>query len=179
MKKLQWKEDYKNLLKQYIDLRVANKSVDQFLIGLFEKRLIQIHRRQLTLLEKDFNPNGVCVPGVRRLFVDIAGNYYPCERVGRAFCIGNVDKGIESTKVRSIIKKYIKESEKDCMNCWAVRLCGLCYTATRRGLKFNFKRKKEICVKERAGLHNGLVLYAEIMEKNPKAFDLIKDMTFS
>lgn len=179
MKKLQWEKDRKKLLKQYIDLRVINGSVSQLMSGLFEKPLIMIHRRQIKPMMKNCGPNGICVPGVRKLFVDVEGKFYPCEKVGRAFCIGDVDKEIEVQKVRSIIETYIKESTKDCLNCWAVRLCKLCFTSARKGDKFDFERKKERCVNERNSLHNSLVLYTKIMEKNPKAFDFVKDMTFS
>ena len=179
MKRLQWKEDRKSLLKQYVDLRVTNGSVPQLMSELFEQPLIRIHRRQLKPMEKDCGPNGICVPGVRKLFVDVEGRFYPCEKVGRAFCIGDVNKGIEVQKVRSIIETYIKESNKDCLNCWAVRLCGLCFTSARKGKNFDFERKKDSCINERAGLHNSLVRYAKIIEKNPKAFDFVKDMIFS
>jgi uncharacterized protein len=130
-------------------------------------------------MKESCGPNGICVPGVRKLFVDVEGKFYPCEKVGRAFCIGNANKGIEIKKVRSMIKRYIEESRKDCLNCWAVRLCGICFTSVRKGNKFDFERKKDSCVNQRNSLHNALTLYAKIMEKNPKAFDFIKDMTFS
>ena len=175
--KLQSNEYHKNLLKQYIDLRVANGFVSQFLSGIFEKELLMIHKRQQKPTGANCGPNGICVPGVRRLFVNVEGRFYPCERVGETFCIGDVDKGIESRKVRSVIKKYIKGST-DCLNCWAVRLCGLCFTSARKGYKFDFGRKKEICINERDNLHDSLVIYAEIMERNPKAFDFVKEMTF-
>ena len=169
--------DLKQLKKQYIDLRINGRPMHKFLSGLFDKALIPIHRRQQKLLGKNCNPNGICVPGVRRLFVDTDGRFYPCERVGGAFCIGDVDKGTEIKKVRSMIKKYI-DGSADCLNCWAVRLCDSCFTSARKGHEFDFERKKQICFKERSVLHDNLIFYAEIMEKNPKAFDFIKDMVF-
>jgi uncharacterized protein len=180
VKKSQYSKHMKFFRKQYIDLRVnsANESVHQFLSALFDRPIIRIHRRELKPMGTDFPPNGICVPGVRRLFVDVEGNFYPCERVGAAFRIGNVNTGIERRKVQSVIKKYIKESTEDCIKCWAVRLCGLCFSSARKGPNFDLGRKKENCYEERSDLDGSLVLYAEIMERNPKAFDFVKEMTF-
>jgi len=176
--KQQWNEYHENLEKRYIDLRVAaNVVVDEFLSNLFERPLLDIHMRQRKPLGTKCGPNGICVPGVRRLFVSVDGKFYPCERVGETFCIGNVDKGIEPRKVKSIVKKYI-DGSNDCLNCWAVRLCTVCFTSARKGHRFDFGRKKEICVNVKNDLHDSLVLYARIMEKNPKAFDFVKDIIY-
>ena len=178
VKKAQSSDHRKILREQYIDLRGSSTNVHHYLSGLFDTNLIKIHRRALKPMGKDFPPNGICVPGLRRLFVDAEGNFYPCEKVGRAFCIGNVNTGIERRKVRSVLKKYIKESTEECTNCWAVRLCGLCFAGAQKGRNFDFGRKRENCARERSGLHNSLVLYSEIMERNPKALDFVKKITF-
>ena len=171
-------ENRKILRDQYIDLRVSSADVHQYLSELFDTILIRIHRRVLKPMGTDFPPNGICVPGIRRLFVDVEGNFYPCEKVGKAFCIGNVNTGIERRKVQSVLKKYIKESTEECTKCWAVRLCGLCFASAKKERNFDLGRKRENCARERSGIQNSLVLYAEIMERNPKAFDYMKNMTF-
>ncbi len=168
------------LRKEYFEVTVGSNSgpAHQFLKGLFERPLVRIHRRGLSPMGKHCPPNGICVPGVRRLFVDVTGKFYPCEKVGQAFCIGHADTGIEHPKVRSLLDRYINGSVQDCTNCWAVRLCGICLAQARKSRDLDFDRKKETCSVERANLHNSLVLYAEIMERNPKAFDFVEDMVF-
>lgn len=168
------------LRKRYLELTVCSNTgpAHQFLKGLFERPLVRIHRRGLSPLGEHCPPNGICVPGVRRLFVDVTGRFYPCEKVGQAFSIGHVDTGIEIPKVRSLLDRYICGSVEDCAGCWAVRLCGICLAQTRKSKDLDFDRKRENCSVERANLHNSLVLYAEIMERNPKAFDFVEDMVF-
>ena len=168
------------LRKEYLEVTVGSNSgpAHQFLKGLFERPLVRIHRRALNPMGAHCPPNGICVPGVRRLFVDVAGRFYPCEKVGQAFCIGHVDTGIEYSKVRSLLEQYIRGSTQDCTSCWAVRLCSLCLAQARRSRDLDFGRKKDNCSVERANLHDSLVLYAEIMERNPKAFDFVEDMVF-
>lgn len=168
------------LRKEYFEVTVGSNSgpAHQFLKGLFERPLVRIHRRELSPMGAHCPPNGICVPGVRRLFVDVAGKLYPCEKVGQAFCIGHVDTGIEYSKVRSLLEQYINGSIQDCTNCWAVRLCGICLAQARRSRDLDFERKRENCSAERSNLHNSLALYAEIMERNPKAFDFVEDMVF-
>ncbi len=176
----QLSDHLKALRAKYFHLRVGSSStnVHHFLKALFEQSLVRIHRRELNPMGANCPANGICVPGVRRLFVDAKGRLYPCERVGQAFCIGHVSVGIEHQKVESLIETYISQSAEDCTSCWALRLCSLCLASARKGSNFDFQRKKENCVQERSILHKSLVLYAEIMEKNPKAFDFVEEMVF-
>ncbi len=181
VKKSQFSEHRKILREQYIDsiTTTGKESVHDFLSQLFQARLIEIHRRKLKPMGAYCPPNGICVPGHTKLFVDVEGKFYPCERVGAAFCIGNVNTGIERRKVRSVIKRYIDDSTEDCTNCWIVRLCGLCFASARKNHHFDYGRKREHCSNERFNFHKSFINYAEIMERNPKAFDFVKDMPFS
>ena len=43
-----------------------------------------------------------CIPGVHKLFVDVLGNYYPCEKVceeSKDMIIGNVESGFDKSQV--------------------------------------------------------------------------------
>jgi len=117
----------------------------------------------------------ICIPGARKIFVDVNGNFYPCEKVGEAnqFIIGRYDKGLEYRKVIDLIDKYISMCE-DCKSCWAMRLCGLCFASARKGSELSRERKKERCTGTKSRLHNSLVMYASIMEKNPEAFKFLR-----
>ncbi|UCE17695.1 MAG: radical SAM protein [Gemmatimonadota bacterium] len=177
--KSQLKAHLKILRERYVDLRAnsTTTSFNEFLGELFERSLITIHRRDRKPMGKSCGPNGICVPGTRRLFVNVEGKLYPCEREGETFCIGNVGTGVERRKVWSLIKRYIDESTVDCTNCWAVRLCSLCLAEATKNHHFDYARKRENCPHESLKFQRGLILYAEIMERNPKAFDFVKDMT--
>ena len=74
--------------------------------------------------------------------------------------------------------RYIAFSEDECRNCWAVRLCGLCFTSVLCDDKFSVDRKQQYCDSERLLLDEGFKMYAEIMERNPHALDFISEMSF-
>lgn len=73
-------------------------------------------------------PSGPCIPGTMRMFVDVDGQIFPCERVSErseVMRIGHVDSGFEIDKVRQILE-IGKLTEDSCKNCWAFRLCDQC-----------------------------------------------------
>ncbi len=71
--------------------------------------------------------NGPCIPSIKSLFVDIYGNFYPCEGFIdlKKLSIGNVNDGLDRDKVVSYMN--IGElSKDDCKKCWLMRFCSIC-----------------------------------------------------
>lgn len=71
--------------------------------------------------------NGQCIPGVQRLFVDVDGSFYPCEKIieNPAFRIGSLFDGIKIETVEKMTN-IGQLTEDDCKQCWALRFCELC-----------------------------------------------------
>ncbi len=71
--------------------------------------------------------SGPCVPGCARLFVNVNGEFYPCERVPElpCSCIGTINDGINVKKVKEILN-IGKLSEEQCKRCWAIGMCSMC-----------------------------------------------------
>lgn len=80
-----------------------------------------------TLLSSKWHHNGVCIPGVSKLFVTVDGNYYPCEKCieNSALRIGNVNDYLNVEKIRTMAN-IGKLTEEQCKTCWAMRFCKLC-----------------------------------------------------
>lgn len=79
-------------------------------------------------LSEKMSHSGPCIPGVRRTFVDVNGNLYPCERVSElsdAMKIGHLDTGFKIEKARKLLN-VSKLTEDKCIDCWALRHCTLC-----------------------------------------------------
>jgi len=172
-------QDIEELKTNYITSRVNGTEPSGLEKGFFERPLIRIHKRKLQPLGEEAPPNGICVPGVQRLFVTAEGKFYPCERVGNAFYLGNVASGLEERKMLNTINHYKEVSTPDCIQCWAVRLCKLCFASARKGNELNLDRKKRNCLIERKNLHEALVTYSKISEQNSHAFDFVKKMIFT
>jgi len=170
-------EELGKIKEKYIKNRINNKEPSSLQKAIFEKILITIHKRSISRLS--IAPaNGICIPGERRLFVNIDGKFYPCERIGefKSFCIGDIEKGLNFKKIRNLMENYIVNSEKECLKCWAVRLCDLCYQSIKKGSIISFERKKEWCKNHKFFLNDAFITYATIMENNPNAFEFSKNI---
>lgn len=79
-------------------------------------------------LPRSCHPGGPCLAGIKRLFVDVEGNLFPCERVSEeseAMKIGYLDTGIDLEKARRLIN--VGEISKDaCASCWGFIHCTQC-----------------------------------------------------
>lgn len=71
--------------------------------------------------------SGPCIPAVFRLFVNVHGNFYPCEKNTEhdALSIGSLNYGIDLLKVIQILN-IGNLSETECKKCWAIRFCSIC-----------------------------------------------------
>lgn len=90
---------------------------------------------------------GPCIPGQLRLFVDVDGNFYPCERVSESSSvmqIGNLQDGFDYKKARKILNIGELTSE-ECKKCWAVRHCTLCAKYADDGNSFSKEKKLSNC----------------------------------
>lgn len=92
-------------------------------IDMEYKRLSRIKE-----LPNILHPGGPCIAGAKRLFVDVHGNLFPCERVSensQIMNIGNLDKGFDFDKVRMLINPA-HNTEDECKECWGVLHCTMC-----------------------------------------------------
>lgn len=79
-------------------------------------------------LAEVMTPGGPCIPGQKRLFVDVDGGLYPCERVSETsdvMKLGTLDSGFDMEKIKKLLN-IGQLTEEKCKNCFAVRYCSLC-----------------------------------------------------
>jgi uncharacterized protein len=143
--------------------------------ALFDDTFSMIHNRLMSSLPERCYPNGICLPGKRKLFVDCDGNFYMCERVGYAFCIGNVVDGFDVKKISNLIAEYCEMSTNDCCDCWAIRLCDACFLRAQKGSALDVSRKRESCAVHRKKMEWFLGNYCRILETNPNALDFLRE----
>lgn len=75
------------------------------------------------------HPGGPCTPGKQRLFVDVAGNMYPCEKIseGKTGVIGTLTSGFDMHAVCNMMN-IGRLTESACKKCWAFIFCNQCIT---------------------------------------------------
>jgi uncharacterized protein len=127
-----------------------------------EKRMEEVE------LADNYHPSGPCVPGSRRLFVNINGELFPCERVSESssICsIGTLDSGIDIAKARKILN-IGSLTENECLNCWASRFCLSCVASADNGKEFDKKLKISYCNNFIANADYKLKKYCTLKEFN-------------
>lgn len=75
-----------------------------------------------------FHPRGQCAIGYKKLFVDVDGDLWPCEKISALseyLKIGNVHKGFDFKKIDEVIN-FGKNNDNQCQKCWCIRFCNIC-----------------------------------------------------
>jgi uncharacterized protein len=162
---------YRDMEDAYASEMIKKGQAEPFLAGLFDRTMARIASRPLDEpLEEVAYPNGMCMPGVRRLFVDAAGRFQPCERFNETVTIGDVDSGYDEKAIDRLIRQYVATCRSACGGCWARRLCTAC-PVSANGDGIDLQRKAAFCTLERRSLRRSLSLYLRILEENPGAMD--------
>jgi uncharacterized protein len=102
---------------------------------ILSKRLVEMYYRcfqnigiEQTHIPQKFHHGGPCIPGVWRIFVDINGRLFPCERVSEAsetVIMGSIDEGVSLEKAAKILNPERVTHER-CKDCWVYRQCYMC-----------------------------------------------------
>ncbi len=128
----------------YLDEKYTSKLLSrQYSDRQTRYRLLQMRKE----LPDKVHHGGPCIPGAQRLFVDVDGNFYPCERVSEAspqMMVGNIDEGFDIDKVRTLLN-IGKISENKCINCWALTFCNLCAAAADENGGLSLGKKVSRC----------------------------------
>ena len=77
---------------------------------------------------KTTHHGGPCIPGIRRLFVDTHGKFFPCERVSeedQEMCIGSLQEGFAYDRMDFYLN-HGKLIAQECIHCWNLRECSFC-----------------------------------------------------
>lgn len=110
--------------------------------------------------------SGPCIPGQRRLFVTVNGDFYPCERVSeisKAMYIGNLDNGFNYDNIYKILN-IVQLTEEDCKNCWAINLCSICARLCDNNGELSSEMKKSNCYISKTNAENTIKTYIFIKE---------------
>ena len=188
--KYNYSDFYKGFLRKmnqlFADFHINSLEVDRIIAPrVLNSRFIKlIHfRDNKRLPEYEFYwPNGICIPGMRSVFVSSDGTFYPCEKIYdyNLMPIGNVFDGLDYEKIAGYIDQYSEEAIRDCKNCWLFRLCGVCFTSYfgDDNSQLCEKSRKITCFSQKYVVARYLKMYISIRSKNEHAFDyLVKEVS--
>ena len=158
----------------YCRLMAAQEPIPPYLASLFQRRMAYLAKRDAEcLLDDDRYPNGICIPGVRRLFVTASGRFQACEKFSDGLYIGDIANGFDVAAIQKMLADYVEICRRNCRNCWAQRLCTACFVSCN-GQGIDEERKTAFCIAERRQILNSFIMYFRILEQNPEAFATLK-----
>ena len=165
-------------LKKYYDyissIEMSNKKLEKSeIIKTIDKVLTPYFVNSPIKLENDnkFWPTGCCTICQRRLFVNIDGDFSPCEKIlfnKKMLTFGNIKNGFNYEKLFAFVRKFEKSNIK-CNKCWAVRLCRKCWKDIT----------EHDCTSEKKYVYNRMTKTLEILDKNPYASIRFEEIEFS
>ena len=116
--------------------------------------------------------HGNCIPGQRRIYVTVEGEFKACEKIGTAPVLGNCEDGYDFEKVYKIyIEDYAKYFEEKCNKCWARTMCSICYERTmgKDGVKPDIENK--VCGGSKRIIKDLFVNYYRFFEKDKELLE--------
>jgi len=123
--------------------------------------------------------NGCCLPGQRKIYVSVDGDFKVCERIGNAPLIGNINDGIDIDTIKKVYFEHYKQNSENCKTCWYARLCSICYANIYDEQGINKAKRNFLCNQRKNSFIKELTSYFETLENNPTAFDYLKDIKLS
>lgn len=169
------KKENKAFLEQSLELtyEFIEKTIrgenDPTLSDFLKEKYNDLHHRKVFKLPESTYPNGICLPAIKKLFVDTDGRFHLCERSTLKFPYGNLDDGFDVDRIFQYIGQYI-ESTDHCNKCWAIRLCSSCFLSAVKDDRFSKERKHKDCQQFRGTSYSRLQTYITILERNPDSF---------
>lgn len=144
--------------------------------SLFGRSYLLFHKRKYIRphLPEKLTFLNTCLPGQRRTFADVDGNYYSCERVPltQEQRLGDCFEGLSVEKVMSLLELWNRSAGDQCRHCWSVSNCTVgCFASVGNSRGITAEAMSAACRLQRQELHNLLVSYCSILEENSHAFD--------
>jgi radical SAM protein with 4Fe4S-binding SPASM domain len=137
--------EFQNLKRRFFGKLIENpeEAIQQYplIASIIRERLSVIHYRQIRISEDSEYYKIPCFPGYQKLFLDVNGAYYPCERTERSpnYQLGTVESGFDAQKAILLMDKF--RDMADCVQCEARYLCELCYAELHECCEGTFDRK--------------------------------------
>lgn len=181
----QWREDEPIVNRMPLLAWEKDKSpkekMKSFTKGAQTGSFLKIHKRPIVnepISSHKFN--GCCLPGTRRLYVTVQGDFLPCERTGLSPKIGDVEHGLDIAAIKKYyVDDYMEKSVSDCRECWASLICGICYAQCFNEAGIDINQKRKMCKDERYTLEQNLIYYHETLEEDPQSLEVLNDMIIS
>ena len=179
VKSIEDAKEFQSLEQRFLENLIKNpeEAIQQYplIACIMRERLSAIHYRQLRTSEDSEYYKIPCFPGYQKLFLDINGVYYPCERTERSpnYQLGTVESGFDAQKAILLMDKF--RNMVDCVQCDTRYLCELCYAELHECCEGVFDRTdyERRCDVVRSSVRKNLSDYILLAESDPKILECL------
>ena len=164
-----------NLIREF-RRRILQGEDPRVLRRLFDQDLKAMAMRDERVMPSELMLNGSCYPGRRRIFVDVGGDYHPCERFGPRAVMGSVEKGFQDDRPMQLIESFATIRNSLCGECWAQRVCTPCIQHAKdlEG-EISVEGLAQTCETRKRQLLMGLGNYVTLVESDrPRTEDYVQ-----
>lgn len=165
-----------SLVEWMIQKLLSSEKIEEQKCKSIVDYILPVHDRVLTEMASTvITMNGCCVPGARRLYVDTDGIFRVCERINKAPAIGDLKHGVdESVILDKYYKEYSERSIEYCSDCWAVKMCPMCYAD--RMTEIGISKKAHVnCADYRNSIRKKFSIYHQILETNSEKLSCLNE----
>lgn len=146
---------------------ISEKEISPVVKAYYEHIKSQLKGRSLqAAFNEKGHPGGPCVPGVHKLFVNINGDFYPCEKLNECieeFVIGNVESGFDYSRAEKLLN-IGRTTQEECKECWCRRFCYQCVLFSEEGNSISADRRRSHCKSVRRAVDDMFKDYCLIKE---------------
>ncbi len=169
------------LMQQFVTCRAERRTPSMLAIAMFEEPFVKIHKRPIFPgpIVSD-STSSTCFPGGRKIFVACDGTIHICEKMNPHFPIGHVRTGLDAQSIVKILDAYAGLlNDADCLNCWAFRLCTMCFATLDGPGTLSESAKRARCPGIREAARWYLAAYCWAEERNPEAWTYLDSYTIA
>lgn len=150
----------------------VSKVVESYYLQI---KTVYAQRKMSSFIEGFSHPGGPCIPGTHKLFINVKGDFYPCEKVCECSAdtiIGNINKGFDLDKVEKLLNVG-KLTEEQCKECWGAKYCYICAAHLDQGDGLSKELKQKHCAGVRKNVENDFKDYCLLHEMSGLDDDVI------
>ncbi len=106
-------------------------------------------------------PGGQCLPGIQRMFINVDGKIFPCERVNEAseiMCIGDIQEGFNMDHASRLLN-VSQITGEECKRCWCFKLCELCCGKAEKDGELDKQKRLSFCYQTKARTEDSMRNY--------------------
>ncbi len=149
--------------------RLSSKHISKIAEGrLNQTRSTLFHFRKRTAydLAPINHPGGPCIPGARKLFMDVNGKFFPCESVSESsscMIIGDIEQGFDLEQAEYLLNVG-RTTEEACKTCWSFQMCVQCCLMADKDGHLDGAERLSRCDNVRAQNEDALLDYCSLLE---------------